>query len=64
MKQEEITHKAKQCPYYGCAGTMVCTYYSWTSPCTYPKCDKEDLWTGLSTYEVHAKQIITKGGAQ
>lgn len=33
--------EAKKCYYYGCAGRRICTYYSWTSTCTYPKCNKQ-----------------------
>lgn len=49
---------AKQCYYYGCAGTMICTYYSWTTSCTYPKCNKKDLSTNKSAYEATKKKEI------
>ena len=56
MKNDE---KAKQCYYYGCAGTMICTYYPWTTNCTYPKCNKKDLSTNKSAYEAAIKDCLT-----
>lgn len=47
---DEIIEEAKKCPYYGCAGTRVCTYYTWTTRCNYPDCDKLK-WSGRSAYE-------------
>ena len=44
MIDNEAIKQAKKCPYYGCAGTRICTYYSWTTHCPYPSCDKEDLF--------------------
>ena len=45
-----IITEAKRCPYYGCAGVRVCTYYSWTTHCPYPNCDKWG-WKGYTAYD-------------
>ncbi len=50
MPMDEVLRNAKKCPYYGCAGTRVCTYYSWTTHCPYPDCDKGE-WNGYTAYE-------------
>jgi hypothetical protein len=50
-EEDEAIKQAKKCPYYGCAGTRICTYYSWTTHCPYPSCDKEDLFYGGTVYE-------------
>ena len=51
MTDNEAIKQAKKCPYYGCAGTRICTYFSWTTHCPYPSCDKEDLFYGGTVYE-------------
>jgi len=43
--------KARKCAYYGIAGTRICTYYPYTTPCTYPNCDKKDLFWGGAAYK-------------
>lgn len=58
MPKEEIINEASKCPCYGCAGVMICTYHSWTTTCTYPKCNKTNLLTGQSVYEYEKR---TKG---
>ena len=55
MTELELIKEAKKCPYYGCAGKRVCTYYSWTTTCTYPDCNKKCLFYGGTVYE-HAKK--------
>lgn len=59
MSNEQIIENAKKCPYYGCAGTMVCTYYSFTTTCTYPKCNKNSLSSKSNVYDYYVKM---KGG--
>lgn len=51
MAEPKKKKEARKCPYYGCAGTMVCTYYPWTTTCAYPNCNKPDLWNGGNIYE-------------
>lgn len=55
FKEDLLIKKAKKCPYYGCAGTRICTYYSWTTHCPFPDCDKTDCWTHLPVYEATQK---------
>ena len=56
FKEELLIKKAKKCPYYGCAGTRICTYHSWTTHCPFPDCDKKNLWTGLSAYDANESE--------
>lgn len=50
---------AKKCPYYGCAGTRICTYYSWTTDCHYPNCNKRE-WNGETAYDNNVKPRIAR----
>jgi hypothetical protein len=56
--EKQLLEEAKQCYYYGCAGRRICTYYTYTTTCTYPKCDKPGYGESKTAYQKNQQKKL------